>query len=341
MIASLKALLLNHIQLTHALRTTLAVAFSLFFYMLCPLPHSLWGPITVTIVLIQPHAGVIKQKGLQRVGGTLLGALLGLATVFFPPSLQPLIPLWILLWCFLLSLKSHGKNTYFFFLASMTLIIVAYQAGTDQSLSVALWRVTNIIIGSLIAMLFSVFFPIRAQYQWEQWFYHNLEDLRHLYQAHASVHIPNLKVLTRINTHVIERDIQMTRLLPSVQKEQPTHAGHYKAIMRIQRSIISLTEQLIETHWVTDTGRKKLLAQTELKNYQQQIVDVFSQLVQKKTVQSDLSNAYTIKNIAVNIPQSPDAFFLGPYGYLWLTRQLMQRLDDLIIQINMINDNPL
>lgn len=78
-----KNLLLTHAQFAHSLRVTMAIAFSLIFYHFIPVPHSMWGPITVAVVLMQPHAGVIKQKGFQRVGGTLLGAILGLVTVFF------------------------------------------------------------------------------------------------------------------------------------------------------------------------------------------------------------------------------------------------------------------
>ncbi len=37
--------------------------------------------------MMQPYAGAIVYKGFQRIGGTLLGALLGLLTVLFPTSL--------------------------------------------------------------------------------------------------------------------------------------------------------------------------------------------------------------------------------------------------------------
>ncbi len=338
MYSRLKLLLLTHAQFAHALRVTLAIAFSLVFYTFVPVPHSMWGPVTVAVVLMQPYAGVIKQKGFQRVGGTLLGAILGLVTVFLPQSLADFVPVWMLTWCFLLSLKSHGKNTYIFFLAVMTLIIVAYQGNSEQEVSVAMWRVTNIIIGSLIAMAFSMLFPIRAQYQWDQLFNNNLHDLRQLYQAHASAHIPSIKILSRIKSQVNERQIQMVSLLPNVQKENKKSAGHYKAIVTIQSSMISLIEQLIETHWSSDIGRRQLLAQTGLKAYQQQIVQILNQLADHNHTALDLPDVHQLKEMALQIPQPKDSILLGPYGYLWLTRQLVYRLDELIVQLQLIQN---
>ncbi|PSV27342.1 MULTISPECIES: FUSC family protein [unclassified Photobacterium] len=333
-----KNLLLTHAQFSHALRVTMAIAFSLVFYHFIPVPHSMWGPVTVAVVLMQPYAGVIKQKGFQRVGGTLLGAILGLVTVFFPQNLVAFIPIWILTWCFLLSLKSHGKNTYIFFLAVMTLIIVAYQGNSAQEVSVALWRVTNIIIGSLIAMSFSMLFPIRAKYSWDMLFNQNMHDLRQLYQAHASAHIPSIKILARIKNQVNERQIKMISLLANVQKENPKSTGHYKAIVTIQSSMISLIEQLIETHWSSDIGRRKLLEQTGLKNYQQQIVLILNQLADDKDLNIELPDIHQLKQMALQISQPKDSILLGPYGYLWLTRQLVYRLDELIVQLKLIKN---
>lgn len=333
-----KNLLLTHAQFAHALRVTLAIAFSLVFYHFIPVPHSMWGPVTVTVVLMQPYAGVIKQKGFQRVGGTLLGAILGLVTVFFPQNIADFVPIWMLTWCFLLSLKSHGKNTYIFFLAVMTLIIVAYQGNSEQEVSVALWRVTNIIIGSLIAMSFSMLFPIRAKYSWDKLFNQNMHDLRQLYQAHTSAHIPSIKTLARIKNQVNERQIKMISLLANVQKEHKKSAGHYKAIVTIQSSMISLIEQLIETHWSSDIGRRKLLEQTGLKNYQQQIVLILNQLADDKDLNIELPDIQQLKQMALQISQPKDSILLGPYGYLWLTRQLVYRLDELIVQLKLIQN---
>ena len=88
----LKALLISHAQFSHALRVTLAIAFTLAFYAVVHVPHSMWGPVTVVVVMMQPYAGAIVYKGFQRIGGTLLGAILGLLTVLFPDQFDYLIP---------------------------------------------------------------------------------------------------------------------------------------------------------------------------------------------------------------------------------------------------------
>ncbi|MEC6814266.1 FUSC family protein [Photobacterium toruni] len=338
-----KALLISHAQFSHALRVTLAIAFTLAFYSVIHVPHSMWGPVTVVVVMMQPYAGAIVYKGFQRIGGTLLGAILGLLTVLFPDKFDYLIPAWMLAWVFLLSLKSYGKNIYFFFLAVMTLIIVSYQGDTALEVSVALWRVANILIGSLIAIAFSLLLPIRAITSWNTLFNQNLRALRQLYQAHASAHMLSIKQLNSMKREVLERHMKMIILLPNVQKERHKLAGHYRTIITVQRSLISVTEQLIETHWSSDISRRQLLAQTDLKQYQQHIITILNQLEQASTNHSSLMDIDTLPDIdilptmAEEILPNDTANALGIYAYFWLTRQFISRLDALIIQLRIIN----
>ncbi|KAE8178541.1 FUSC family protein [Photobacterium carnosum] len=339
----LKALLISHAQFSHALRVTLAIAFTLAFYSIVPVPHSMWGPVTVIVVMMQPYAGAIVYKGFQRIGGTLLGAILGLLTVLFPDQFDYLIPVWMLAWVFLLSLKSYGKNIYFFFLAVMTLIIVSYQGNTSLEVNVALWRVANILIGSLIAIAFSMLMPIRAITGWNLLFNQNLRALRQLYQAHASAHMLSLRQLNVMKREVLERHMKMIILLPNVQKERHKLSGHYRTIITVQRSLISVTEQLIETHWSSDISRRQLLAQTDLKQYQQHIITILTQLELASANHSSLAGIDTLPNIdllpimAEEISPNDAANSLGIYGYFWLTRQFISRLDALIIQLRIIN----
>ncbi len=51
----------------------------------------------------------------------------------------------------------------------------------------------NILIGSLIAIAFSLLLPIRAVTSWNTLFNQNLPALRQLYQAHASAHMLSIK----------------------------------------------------------------------------------------------------------------------------------------------------
>ena len=339
----LKALLISHAQFSHALRVTLAIAFTLAFYSVVPVPHSMWGPVTVVVVMMQPYAGAIVYKGFQRVGGTLLGALLGLLTVLFPHQFDYLIPVWMLAWVFLLSLKSYGKNIYFFFLAVMTLIIVSYQGNTALEVNVALWRVANILIGSLIAISFSLLLPIRAITGWNTLFNQNLYALRQLYQAHASAHMLSIKQLNSMKREVLERHMKMILLLPNVQKEKHKLAGHYRTIITVQRSLISVTEQLIETHWSSDISRRQLLAQTDLKACQQQIITILNQLEQASVNHhglydlDELPDMNLLPIMAEETSPNDAANALGIYGYFWLTRQFISQLEALIIQLRIIN----
>lgn len=336
MFSRIKTLFINHAQFAHALRVSLAIAFCIAFYSVVPVPHSMWGPVTVVVVMMQPYAGVIVYKGFQRIGGTLLGATLGLVTVFFPQHLNYLIPVWMLVWVFLLSLKSYGKNIYFFFLAVMTLIIVSYQGSTALEVSVALWRVANILIGSLIAMAFSFLLPIRAVTTWNKLFNDNLHDIKILYKAHASAHMLSIKGLLKIKHNLVERHMKMVVLLPNVKKEKHKLAGHYQAILTIQSSLISIIDQLIETHWSSDISRRQLLTLHELTQYQQQIANTLDKLTIQQVYHLELPNINQLQKMTIESPQEQITTTLGLYGYLWLTRQFVTRLDELIVQLQLI-----
>ena len=153
----------------------------------------------------------------------------------------------------------------------------------------------------------------------------------------------SIKQLNAMKREVLERHMKMIILLPNVQKERHKLAGHYRTIITVQRSLISVTEQLIETHWSSDISRRQLLAQNDLKVYQQHIITILSQLEQASINHSSLSNIDTLPNMDL-LPTmaeaiSPDdtANALGIYGYFWLTRQFMSRLEALIIQLRIIN----
>ncbi|CAH0539467.1 FUSC family protein [Vibrio marisflavi] len=334
MLSQAKQYLHGHQQLVHALRITLALAFTLLFYHVTQLPHSLWGPITVSVVMNQPQHGALLHKGLQRIIGTTLGATVGLVTVLFPTHLPLIAPLWMLLGVFLLSLRMQGKYHYLFFLAVMTLLIVGYQESADVEVSVALWRVANIMIGTAIAILFSQLFPIHTSTIWRQLQHKVLTNLRTLYLAHASSQLPSNEHLYQLRRKVITDHVKMSGLMANLQKEKPSHIEKFQQYLQSQRALIALIEQLVDTHWSTEISHQKLIESTELKYVLDSIGTTFEKLERCDLNTIDLPKIADVVSIAKNLMKIDDpekeTFKLGPYGYLWLTRQLIVNLDNLV-----------
>ncbi|MGF1740334.1 FUSC family protein [Vibrio profundum] len=331
-----KQYLLSHQQFAHAIRVTAALAFAMAFDYLTQIPHSLWGPITVSVVMIQPHDGAIVHKGFQRIVGTLVGAALGLVTLLFPSQMPYLVPMWILLACFLLTLRMQGQYSYLFFLCVLTLLIVGYQDDSDTELAVALWRVTNILIGALIAMAFSRLFPIRATSAWKHLIGQMYTNLKTLYLAHCSSHLPSDYHLVELRKKVITDHLKMSNLTANIGKEQATCIELYTDYLRTQRTLIALVEQLVDTHWSSSLGHQQLLNNEELKHYQHCIGELFIQLDKGELDDVTIPEPLVLSDMGKKLAHSDDLdqanFKLGPYGYLWLTRQLLRNLDTLFEQ---------
>lgn len=62
----------------HGIRMGLAAALGTALYLVFHIPHGIWLPLTVLLIL-QPHFGATLPRALHRVGGTLVGA--GLASL--------------------------------------------------------------------------------------------------------------------------------------------------------------------------------------------------------------------------------------------------------------------
>lgn len=85
------AMTFESVELRHALRVAVLVAASVGAVELLHVEHGYWATITVLVVL-QPHAPATFLRSLQRVGGTVLGALLAVgitAVVHEPAALLP------------------------------------------------------------------------------------------------------------------------------------------------------------------------------------------------------------------------------------------------------------
>jgi len=65
----------------HALRVAVAASGATAAYLLLDIPHGMWLPLTV-IIILQPQLGPTLIRALQRTGGTLLGTLLAGVLVY-------------------------------------------------------------------------------------------------------------------------------------------------------------------------------------------------------------------------------------------------------------------
>ena len=153
-------LLLNNLTLEsanfrHAVRLTagllIGYAISLFF----PLGHSYWILLT-TAVIIKPAYSITRKRNLQRVAGTITGAVLGFLILY---TLHDKAALFIVMIITMVIAYSFVRVNYFIGSAGITVYVLLSfsflsSAGFQHALND---RLIDTLIGSAIAWLVAIF----------------------------------------------------------------------------------------------------------------------------------------------------------------------------------------
>jgi uncharacterized membrane protein YccC len=135
--------------LRHALRTSAVCVSSVLLVRALHLPYGEWMALTAVIVL-QPYAAHTWQKSLQRVGGTIAGALVAALLVVFIRTPEALIATMCITSFFTLAWFAVDYGWYCFFLTP-TFVLLTVHNRHD-------WRVAGIramdtILGAALALV--------------------------------------------------------------------------------------------------------------------------------------------------------------------------------------------
>ena len=104
--------------------------------------------------------GNVVPRAFERIGGTVLGSALGLIALKLELISFPVMLLWCAVAMFLCGWLALGKKPYQALLIGITLAVVVGAPAGDMT--TALWRSGDVILGSLLAMLFTGIWPQRA-----------------------------------------------------------------------------------------------------------------------------------------------------------------------------------
>jgi uncharacterized membrane protein YccC len=143
-----------------AIRMTLAALLAYFSTGLVGLHQGYWAVITC-LVIVQGSLGATISAGITRVAGTAVGAVLGGIGVLLLRMYWQL-PEWMTLLIVIIPLSLLAASRSIFKLAPLTGALVLLVAGSSN-LAFAISRVAEIILGSAIGVLVSLFvLPERA-----------------------------------------------------------------------------------------------------------------------------------------------------------------------------------
>lgn len=135
----------------HGLRLGLAAALGTALYLVFHIPHGIWLPLTILLVL-QPHFGATLPRALHRVGGTLVGAGLAGAAVFLFGGAQPGIDAIVLVSVFFTVV--FIRRRYWIAVTFITLLIILLlDLLTHHPWEEIVERIGNTLGGALIALV--------------------------------------------------------------------------------------------------------------------------------------------------------------------------------------------
>ncbi|HET8655748.1 MAG TPA: FUSC family protein [Longimicrobiaceae bacterium] len=137
----------DSLVLRHALRIGLTTAVAIAITKGLGLVHGYWVTLTV-LVILQPYPGATFVKGMQRVLGTVLGAILAALFASALPDPRALIALIFVLAVVCVALLPLNYGLYAVFLTP-TFVLLAEVTESDWSLAHV--RVVNTLIGGAIA----------------------------------------------------------------------------------------------------------------------------------------------------------------------------------------------
>lgn len=163
-------------SLIFAFKGVLSMAAALYIALYFNLEKPYWAVVSAVFLQIRPEGGMVVEKTVSQVSGTLLGGVVGMLILNYlhaaPVPAMATLAFWLALNSGLSAMVRRVNFIYFFAMACVTpCIIVLLTMASPPTVSsqtvflIAQARVTEIIIGALCAMTVSMLiFPRRVKH---------------------------------------------------------------------------------------------------------------------------------------------------------------------------------
>ncbi|WP_312981257.1 FUSC family protein [Atlantibacter sp.] len=260
--------LYRHYRLVHGVRIALAFTLTFLLVRLLNVPEGTW-PLITLVVVMGPISfwGNVVPRAFERIGGTIFGASVGLIALKLELISLPIMLLWCALAMFICGYLTLGKRPYQALLIGITLSVVVGAPAGD--LQIALWRSGDVILGSLLAMLFTSIYPQRAFIHWRIQMATFAHTFTRLSQAGFS---PNLVERPRLDKslHAMLSDVvKMRALIVPASKETHIQKSVFEAIQTVSRNLVCTLELQLNAHWATRESHFVMINAHTLRETQQ------------------------------------------------------------------------
>ncbi|WP_280539506.1 FUSC family protein [Chromohalobacter sp. 11-W] len=331
----------------HVLRTSLALAITFAVILTLQIPHGSWALVSTMMVMGNlPHIGGVIDKGGQRLLGTVLGAIWGILLVLIPAPAPWVVPAWTLIG---IAVATHTtfatRYGYSALMFGVTLLMVVGDG--HQDLGIALWRAFDVLIGTSIGILATLFIlPQKATDLLRFLLADNLDKLARLYHAHTNATQHDDVDTRQLLKSTTDQLVKQRGLVDAIHSERRLHRDDLERILSLERRMLSTIELLLETHWATRAGHDIIAELDGLRDEQHRLARALGSLAfQVRTGQAiDITVvAFDLQRhaqAALEARGENDRALFSPSGYLWLNRELARLTQALIDTLQTLDRLP-
>jgi len=327
--------LYRHYRVVHGCRIALAFILTFLLVRLLHIPEGTW-PLITLVVIMGPISfwGNVVPRAFERIGGTIFGSALGLIALKLELISLPVMLLWCAGAMFLCGWLALGKKPYQALLIGITLSVVVGASAGDMA--TALWRSGDVILGSLLAMLFTGIWPQRAFLHWRIQMANYVTAVNRVYQAGFS---PNLVERPRLEKHlqkILNDIVKMRGIIAPASKETHIQKSIFEAIQTVSRNLVCMLELQINAHWASRASHFVLLNAHTLKETQQmtqQTLLTIAHALYEGNPQPILANSERLNEITaelrelINEHQGDGVAETPIHGYVWLSMEMARQLE--------------
>lgn len=324
-------------RVVHGVRIALAFIVTFLLVRLLAIPEGSWPLITLVVVMGPVSSwGNVFPRALQRIGGTIFGSISGLIALKLELFSLPIMLIWCAAVMFICGFLTLGKHPYMALLIGITLAVVC--GGEPGDMHMALWRAGDVILGSLLALLFTSILPQKAYTHWRIQLSDSLLETAKIYHAGCSPNLVDKPRLTRPLQRLLSRVVTMRSLIDPASKETRTPRSVFEAIQTLNRNIVCTLELQLNAWWASRQSHLILLNAPTLRRTQQMtenMLRTLSRAIVEADTQVMATNGEELAAISRELRQliaesGYDERVETPiHGYVWLSLEMAHQLERL------------
>nr|WP_202623457.1 FUSC family protein [Cronobacter turicensis] len=336
-LSSFEIRLYEHYRIVHGVRIALAFILTFLLVRMLNVPEGTW-PLITLVVVMGPISfwGNVVPRAFERIGGTILGAALGLVALQLEGWSLPLMLLWCALAMFLCGFLALGKRPYQALLIGITLSVVV---GAPQGdMLVALWRGGDVIFGSLLAMLFTSLWPQRAFIHWRIQMAKFVGDFAKIYHAGLSPNLVERPRLDKPLQNMLGSVVKLRAFITPASKETHIQRAIFEAIQTTSRNMVCTLEMQINAWWASRESHFLMINARTLRDSQQMTENTLAAIAEalrEGNPSPVMANREKLVEIALELRalmkegQQSELVETPIHGYVWLSMELAQQLERL------------